>query len=72
MVRTHVLKHLPGAGKSKRRGSKGDVRREATARGAMEKSGVSRSLRGRGSEETTQSNTSSPLESDVPLEPQRE
>ena len=37
MVRTQVLKHLPGAGKDKRRGSKGDVRRGATARGAMEK-----------------------------------
>ena len=32
MVRIQVLKHLPGAGKGKRRGSKEDVRR-----GAMEK-----------------------------------
>ena len=39
MVRTKVLGHLPGARKGKRRGGRGDVRREATARGAMEKSG---------------------------------
>ena len=37
MVRTKVLKHLPGAGKGKRRGSKGDVRGRTTARGAIEK-----------------------------------
>ena len=37
MVRTQVLKHLPGAGKGKRRGTKGDVRKGATSRGAMEK-----------------------------------
>ena len=35
MVGTQVLKHLPGARKGKRRWSKGDVRRGATARGAM-------------------------------------
>ena len=39
MVRTKVLKLLPRARKGKRRGSKGDVRRRATARGAMEKGG---------------------------------
>ena len=39
MVRTQVLKHPPGARKGKRRGSEGDVRRGATARGAMEKGG---------------------------------
>ena len=39
MVRTQVLKHLPGARKGKRGGSKGDVRGRATARGAMEKGG---------------------------------
>ena len=65
------LKHLRGAGKGKRGGSKGDVRRGATARGAMEKVGVSGSLRGRRSEEITQSNTSSPRGSEVPLESQR-
>ena len=37
MFRTQVLKHLPGAGKDKRIEGKGDVRRGATARGAMEK-----------------------------------
>ena len=34
---SQVLKHLPGAGKGERGGSKGNVREEATARGAMEK-----------------------------------
>ena len=38
MIRTQVLKHLPGARKGKSRRSKGDVRRGAAARGAMEKS----------------------------------
>ena len=46
MVRTQVLKHLPGAGKSKRGGSKGDVRGRATAKGAMEKSGCVRVIEG--------------------------
>ena len=71
MVRTQVLKHLPGARKGKRSGSKGDVRREAIARGAMEKSGCVRVIEGRRSEEMTQSNTSSPRGSEVPLESQR-
>ena len=39
MVRSQVLKHLPGARKGKRRGSKGDVRRGANAREVMEKGG---------------------------------
>ena len=38
MIRTQVLKHLPGARKSERDGSKGNFRGGATARGAMEKS----------------------------------
>ena len=46
MVRTQVLKHLPGAGKGKRGESKGDVRGRATARGAMEKSGCVRVIEG--------------------------
>ena len=46
MVRTQVLKHLPGARKSKSRGSKGDVRERATARGAMEKGGCVRVIKG--------------------------
>ena len=58
MVRTQVLKHLPGARKGKRSGSKEDVRK-----GATEKGGCVRSLRGRRSEEMTQSNTSSPWRS---------
>ena len=37
MIRAQVLKHLPGAGKGERGGSKGNVREEATAIGAMEK-----------------------------------
>ena len=46
MVRTQVLKHLPGARKGKRGGSKGDVRRGATTRGAMEKGGCVRVIEG--------------------------
>ena len=46
MVRTQVLKHLSGARKGKRGGSKGDVRRGATARGAMEKGGCVRVIEG--------------------------
>ena len=71
MVRTKVLKHLPGARKAKRRGSKGDITRGATARGAMEKSGCVRVIGGRRSEQMTQSNTSSPQGSEVTLESQR-
>ena len=41
MVRAQVLKHLPGARKSKRRRSKVDVRR-----GAMEKGGCVRVIEG--------------------------
>ena len=71
MVRTQVLKHLPRARKCKRRRSKEDVRGTATARGAMEKGGHVRVIKGRRSEEMTQSNTSSPRGSEVPLEFQR-
>ena len=46
MVGTQVLKHLPGARKSKSRRSKGDVRRGATAEGAMEKGGCVRVIDG--------------------------
>ena len=72
MVRTQVLKPLPGARKGKSRRSKGDVRRGTTARGAMEKSGCVRVIERRRSEEMTQLNTSSLQESEVPLESQRE
>ena len=67
--RTHVLKHLPGAGKGERRGSKENVRRGATARGAMEKGRYVKTRRR--SEEMTQSNTSSPRWLVVPFECQR-
>ena len=46
MVRIKVLKHLPGARKGKRRGSKADVGRGATASGAMEKGGCVRVIEG--------------------------
>ena len=46
MVRTQVLKHLPGTRKRERGGSKGDVRRGATARGAMEKGGCVKVIEG--------------------------
>ena len=42
MIRTRVLKHFPGARKSERGESKGDVVRGATARQAMEKSRYAR------------------------------
>ena len=47
MVRTKVLKHLPGARKGKRRGVNGDVRRGATARGGMEKGGCVEVIEGK-------------------------
>ena len=46
MIRSQVLKHLPGAGKGERRGSKGNVRRGATARGGMEKSKYVEDIKG--------------------------
>ena len=45
MVRTQVLKYLPGARKGERGGSKGNVRGVATARGAMEKGGCVRIIK---------------------------
>ena len=68
MVRTQVLKHLPGAGKCKRGGSKGNVRGRATAREAMEKGGCVRVIERRRSEEMIQSNISFSRGSEVPLE----
>ena len=68
MVRTKVLKHLPGARKGKKGGSKGDVRKGATARGAMDKGRYVRVIEG---EEVTQPNTSCPRGSEVPLESQK-
>ena len=46
MVRTQVLKPVPGARKGKSRRSKGDVRRGATAREAMKKGGCVRVIEG--------------------------
>ena len=37
MIRDQVLRHLPDARKGKRGGSKEDVKRGATSRGAIEK-----------------------------------
>ena len=63
MIRTQVLKHLPGAGKGKRGGSKGNV-----GGGSMKKGRYVRVIEG---EEMTQLNTSSPRGLEVPLESQR-
>ena len=46
MIRTQVLKHLPGARKGKSGESKGNVRRGATASGTMEKGGCVRIIAG--------------------------
>ena len=46
MIITQVLKHLPGARKGERGGSKEDVRGITTARRAMEKSGYVRVIEG--------------------------
>ena len=62
MVRTQVLKHLPGARKEGAKEMSGEER--------WRRVGVSGSLKGR-SEDMTQSNTSSPRGSEVPLESQR-
>ena len=47
VIRTQDLKELPGARKGERRGSKGDVRGGATARGTMWKSGYVRVIEGK-------------------------
>ena len=68
MVRTQVLKHLPGARKGKKGKRKGDVRGGTTARGAMEKSGCVRVNEGEEVRGKTQSNTFSPRKSEILLE----
>ena len=66
MIRTQVLKHLPGARKGKRGGSKENIREGRLPEERRRRVGVSGSLRGRRSEEMTQSNTSSLWGSEVP------
>ena len=66
MVRTQVLKQLAESRKGKRGGEK-----EMSGEERWRRVGVSGSLRGRRSEEMTQSNTSSPRGLEVPLESQR-
>ena len=46
VIKTQVLKHLPGAGKNKRERRKENVRLEATARKAMEKGRCVRVIEG--------------------------
>ena len=46
MIRTQVLKHLPGAGKDERGGSKGNFRGGATVKEAMEKGRYVRVIEG--------------------------
>ena len=68
MIRTQVLKHLPGA---REEGAKEITGEERLLEERWRRVGISGSLRGRRSEEMTQSNTFSPLGSEVPLELQR-
>ena len=71
MVRTKVLKHLPGARKGKR-GTNGNVRRGVTASEAMEKGGCVWVIEREEVRGDILSNTFSPRGSEVPLESQRE
>ena len=71
MVGTQVLKHLPGARKSKSRRKKRDVRRGATARGAMEKSGCVRVIEGKEVRRDDPVEYFLPAGAEVPLESQR-
>ena len=72
MIRTKVLKHLPGAREGKEEGAKKMSGEERLPVERCRRVGVSGSLSGRRSEEMTQSNTYSPQGSKVPLESQRE
>ena len=72
MVRTQVLKHLPGARKGKRRGSKGDVRGGATARGTMKKGGCVRVIEGEEVRGNDPVKYFLPMGSEITLESQRE
>ena len=66
MVRTQVLKHLPGERKSERGGSKRDVRG-----GAMYKGGCVRAIEGEEVRIHHPIEYFHPVESEVPLESQR-
>ena len=71
MIKTQVLKQLPGARESKGGGSKEDVKGEQSKGEQLPEErwrrvGMSGSLRERMSEEMTQLNTSFPRASEVP------
>ena len=68
MVRTQVLKHLPGTERAREEGEKKMSGKEQLSEKGCKRVGMLKSLRGRRSEEMTQSNTSSPRGSEVPLE----
>ena len=70
MVRTQVLKHLPGARNARVEGAKEMSGEERLPEERWRRVGVSGSLSGRRSEEMTQSNISSLRGSEVPLESQ--
>ena len=71
MVKIEILKYLPGAKKSKRRGSKGNVSGEATARRAIEKGGCVRLIEGQEVRGDDPIKYFSAWGSEVTLEPQR-
>ena len=71
MVRTQVLQHFPGAERAREEGSKEMSGEEQLSEERWRRVSVSGSLRGRRSEEMTQSNISSLLGLEVPFESQR-
>ena len=71
MIKTQVLKHLPGAREGKREeGAKKMSGEERLPEERWRRVGMSKSLRGRRPEEITQSNTSSPRGLEVSFESQ--
>ena len=72
MIRTQVLKHLPGARKGKKGGSKRDVRGGETVRKAMEKSKNVRVIDGEEVRGDDLIEYFLPRESEVPFKSQRE
>ena len=71
MIRSQILKFLPGAREGKRGGSREIPEEELLPDDQWRRVGMSGSLRGRRSEEMTQSNTFSPWGSEVPFESHR-